>query len=141
MSIISQCVSLSFSQYSFAESTPGQIYENSEMLSFRNVTVYAPAVAQTESGNVGVISTITVTIQSHGSGRVFVDTLPLAQVDMQGSARLAVKVASALVENDKNKVLSIWQRMRRQLVFARSLYWLKKIKPKRKPDPKSETME
>ena len=50
----------------------------------------------------GVISTITVTIQNNGSGRVFVDTMPLTQVDMQGSARLAVKVASALVENDIN---------------------------------------
>ena len=45
---------------------------------------------------------MTITIQSNGSGRVFVDTLPLAQIDMQGSARLAVKVASALVENDPN---------------------------------------
>jgi uncharacterized protein len=31
---------------------------------------------------------------------VFVDTLPLTDVDMQGSARLAVKVASALVSTD-----------------------------------------
>jgi uncharacterized protein len=31
---------------------------------------------------------------------VFVDTLPLTEIDMQGSARLAVKVASALVKND-----------------------------------------
>jgi len=99
---LSVLFSLSYSSYSIAESIPGQIYENSELLTFRNVTVYAPAVAQTESGDIGVISTITVTIQSHGSGRVFVDTLPLAQVDMQGSARLAVKVAQALVKNDKN---------------------------------------
>jgi len=99
---LSVLISLSYSSYSIAESIPGQIYEDTELLTFRNVTVYAPAVAQTESGNIGVISTITVTIQSHGSGRIFVDTLPLAQVDMQGSARLAVKVARALVENDKN---------------------------------------
>lgn len=87
---------------SFAKSTAGKIYEADLLLNYRNVTVYAPAVAQTESGNVGVISTITVTIQSQGSGRVFVDTLPLTEIDMQGSARLAVKVATALVENDKN---------------------------------------
>ncbi|GAG79599.1 unnamed protein product, partial [marine sediment metagenome] len=55
----------------------------------------------TDTGYVGVISTITVTIQN-GTGRVFVDTLPLTQIDMQGSARLAVKVASNLVENDDN---------------------------------------
>ncbi len=89
----------SFFQYSNATST-GQIYEGEISLSYRNVTVYAPAVASTDEGYVGVISTITVTIQNIGSGRVFVDTLPLTQIDMQGSARLAVKVASALVKND-----------------------------------------
>ena len=83
------------------EITAGTIYEGNVNIEYRNVTVYAPAVASTESGYVGVISTITVTIQSQGSGRVFVDTLPLTQVDMQGSARLAVKVASALVQNDR----------------------------------------
>ena len=67
---------------------------------YRNVTVYAPAVSQTDGGYIGVISTITVSIQENGSGRVFVDTLPLTDVDMQGSARLAVKVASALVNSD-----------------------------------------
>ncbi len=94
--------SSSFCQFSLATSNPGQIYEGEESIIYRNVTVYAPAVASTEDGYVGVISTITVTIQSNGSGRVFVDTLPLTEVDMQGSARLAVKVASALVENDEN---------------------------------------
>ncbi|MEM0466969.1 MAG: S16 family serine protease [Candidatus Thermoplasmatota archaeon] len=78
----------------------GEIHRGQISLEYRNVTVYAPAVAQTSQGYVGVISTITVTIQSHGNGRVFVDTLPLTQIDMQGSARLAVKVASTLVKND-----------------------------------------
>jgi uncharacterized protein len=91
----------SFFQYSNATST-GQIYEGEISLSYRNVTVYAPAVASTDEGYVGVISTITVTIQNNGSGRVFVDTLPLTQIDMQGSARLAVKVADTLVKNDQN---------------------------------------
>ncbi len=80
---------------------PGEIQEDNVSLQYRNVTVYAPAVAQTTNGYVGVISTITVTIQNNGSGRVFVDTLPLTQIDMQGSARLAVKVANALVRNDE----------------------------------------
>lgn len=92
----------SLSQLTIAESNPGQIYAGELPISYRNVTVYAPAVAQTDNGYVGVVSTITVTIQNTGSGRVFVDTLPLTEVDMQGSARLAVKVASAFVENDKN---------------------------------------
>ncbi len=80
--------------------TTGEIQNGSITLEYRNVTVYAPAVAQTNQGYVGVISTITVTIQSNGNGRVFVDTLPLTQIDMQGSARLAVKVAATLVKND-----------------------------------------
>lgn len=92
---------LSFSSYSTATIT-GEIQEGEISLNYRNVTVYAPAVARTESGYTGVISTITVTIQDNGSGRVFVDTLPLTQIDMQGSARLAVKVADTLVKNDKN---------------------------------------
>ena len=92
-----------FYQYSSATSA-GKIYEGDISINYRNVTVYAPAVAQTESGYVGVISTITVTIQNNGSGRVFVDTLPLTQIDMQGSARLAVKVAGAYVRRDNISV-------------------------------------
>jgi uncharacterized protein len=83
----------------------GTIAEGSISFDYRNVTVYAPAVGQTDTGNVGVISTITVTIQENGSGRVFVDTLPLTDTDMQGSARLAVKVASALVQADTRQHL------------------------------------
>ncbi len=101
--LVMLCFSLLYStstQFSLAE-IPGEIKENNISIEYRNVTVYAPAVAETEDGYIGVISTITATIQNKGSGRVFVDTLPLAQIDMQGSARLAVKVASALVENDK----------------------------------------
>lgn len=101
--LVTTIVLLSFSvQSSQGEIDPGKIYVENLLAEYRNVTVYAPAVAQSGSKLVGVISTITVTIQSNGSGRVFVDTLPLAQIDMQGSARLAVKVASALVINDKN---------------------------------------
>ena len=81
---------------------PGEISTDTITVEYRNVTVFAPAVAQTATGYRGVISTITVTIQSNGSGRVFVDTLPLTQIDMQGSARLAVTVANGLVRGDAN---------------------------------------
>ena len=94
-------LSSSFSQISVA-TIPGAIQTGNISFEYRNVSVYAPAVAQTENGYQGVISTITVTIQNNGSSRVFVDTLPLTQVDMQGSARLAVKVASAIVKDDIN---------------------------------------
>jgi len=95
------CCSL-VAPWSVATTTMGHIDTGAITLTYRNVTVYAPAVGKTDTGYVGVISTITVTIQDNGSGRVFVDTLPLTQIDMQGSARLAVKVASTLVERDKN---------------------------------------
>lgn len=85
---------------------PGNINHGNVKIEYHNVTVFAPAVAQTENGYIGVTSTVTVTIQSNGSGRVFVDTLPLTQIDMQGSARLAVKVASSLVLNDKNCIIN-----------------------------------
>ena len=90
-----------FTQISIA-AEPGEIQSANVSIEYHNVSVYAPAVAQTENGYEGVISTITVTIQDNGSGRVFVDTLPLTQVDMQGSARLAVKVAGAFIKNDNN---------------------------------------
>jgi uncharacterized protein len=83
----------------------GEILEGNISLEYRNVTVYAPAVSELGAGYVGVISTITVSIQGNGSGRVFVDTLPLTDVDMQGSARLAVKVASTLVSSDNRSHL------------------------------------
>jgi len=91
----------SFSQISEATTT-GVIEKGNISIEYSNITVYAPAVAKTENGYKGVISTITVTIQTNGSGRVFVDTLPLTQIDMQGSARLAVKVAGSLIKNDRS---------------------------------------
>ncbi len=99
--ILLTLISFSFTCNVTSSVTPGEIQEDSVSVDYRNVTVFAPAVAQSSSGYTGVISTITVTIQNNGSGRVFVDTLPLTQIDMQGSARLAVKVASSLVEKDE----------------------------------------
>jgi len=100
--IVFVLIVLSYINISISAPIPGEIYEDNSSIIYRNVTVYAPAVASNDEGYVGVMSTITITIQSNGSGKVFVDTLPLTQVDMQGSARLAVKVASALVKNDAN---------------------------------------
>jgi len=64
-----------------------------------SVTVIAPAVERTPSGLQGVLSYITVNTQK-GSGHIYIDTWPLAEVDIQGSARLAVQVACDVV--DKN---------------------------------------
>jgi len=86
-----------FSLIPVAGATP--INEWSREVHYRNVTMVAPAVAQTSNGYVGVLTHINVTMQN-GSGNVYVVTSPLTQVDMQGSAHLAVDVASQLVARD-----------------------------------------
>jgi len=58
--------------------------------------VHALAVAESPSGFVGSVSNVSIIAAPGGTGHVFVDTQPLAQVDAQGSARLAVRVASAV---------------------------------------------
>lgn len=80
-----------------AGATP--INEWSREVQYRNVTMLAPAVAETGNGYVGVLTHINATMQN-GSGNVYVVTSPLTQVDMQGSAHLAVDVASQLVARD-----------------------------------------
>lgn len=59
------------------------------------VQVTALAVAEDETGTFfGVSATVTAQVLTQGSGQVFVATKPLAQTDMQGSARLASRVAA-----------------------------------------------
>ncbi len=61
------------------------VYANEAML-------YVPAVRETEYGYQGVLGTLAVKIEP-GSGHVYVDTLPLTEIDTQSSARLAKEVA------------------------------------------------
>lgn len=62
---------------------------------FSEVTVMAPAVAQTSEGWIGVPSYITVWAEP-GKGGIFLDTYPFTQVDTEGSARIAADVAASL---------------------------------------------
>ncbi|MHB8634775.1 MAG: S16 family serine protease [Thermoplasmatota archaeon] len=64
------------------------------------VNVRALAVAETSQGFKGVPSEVSATIFANGSGQVYVSTRPLAQTDMQGSARLASEVAAATLGVD-----------------------------------------
>lgn len=57
--------------------------------------VRAVAVAQTSTGLVGSVANVSIS-QEAGSGLLFLDTQPFSQVDLQGSARLAVRVAGAV---------------------------------------------
>lgn len=66
------------------------------------VVMRAAAVAQTEEGFVGSTATITITAAQNGTGHVFLDTFPLTEVDMQGSARLAARVASQVTGKDQD---------------------------------------
>ena len=68
----------------------------------RSIVVAAPAVGQTKNGYFGVITHINVTMMN-GSGHVYFAASPLTQIDMQGSAKLAVDVACALTGKDENK--------------------------------------
>ncbi len=61
------------------------------------VIIMAPAVSKTASGQfVGVITKFAITV-APGSGHVYIETWPLAQVDMQASARLATQMAGKIL--------------------------------------------
>ncbi len=70
--------------------------------SFADVSIMAPAVAETDYGYVGAPINIDVKV-SNGSGHVFMDTMPMTQMDMQGSARIASKVAFDITGKNQNK--------------------------------------
>jgi len=61
-------------------------------IAFGDVTITVPAVSKTDYGYVGTTINIDVRV-SNGSGHVFIDTLPVTEMDMQSSARIAAKVA------------------------------------------------
>ncbi|WP_457752343.1 S16 family serine protease [Thermococcus sp.] len=67
------------------------------------VILKAPAVSKTSSGQlVGVVTDFVITV-APGSGHVYVETWPLAEVDMQASARLAAQVAGKVTGIDMSK--------------------------------------
>ncbi len=63
-------------------------------------SVTALAVEETASGYVGTSAHVAATVLGEGSGSIYVSTKPLAQTDMQGSARLAAQVAAFLLGQD-----------------------------------------
>ncbi|WP_297508467.1 S16 family serine protease [Thermococcus sp.] len=67
------------------------------------VIMHAPAVAKTSTGELtGVVTEFVITV-APGSGHVYIETWPLAQVDMQASARLAAQVAGRVLGVDMSK--------------------------------------
>lgn len=70
--------------------------ESADRVSSQSLTLLVPAVGELVDGTlIGVTMQMEATVRD-GSGGVFVDTRPLTQVDMQGSARLAASTAAAL---------------------------------------------
>ncbi|NOZ88554.1 MAG: hypothetical protein GXO15_01370, partial [Crenarchaeota archaeon] len=66
----------------------------------RSVSLRVPAVARTETGYIGVMSNLTVTVAWPGRGLVYVSADPLAEVDMQAAARVAAVIASLIAGYD-----------------------------------------
>ncbi|WP_297475059.1 S16 family serine protease [Thermococcus sp.] len=67
------------------------------------VVMKAPAVSKTANGQlVGVVTEFVITV-APGSGHVYIETWPLAQVDMQASARLAAQVAGQVLGVNMSK--------------------------------------
>lgn len=69
--------------------------------SSKPVEIISPAVTQTDAGFKGVPIKIIVDVKN-GTGLIFVDTRPLTQVDMQGSARIAARTACDILGIDVN---------------------------------------
>lgn len=70
------------------------VEETTVVLTRRAVSLWVAAVGQRADGSLfGVASALTLSAQAPGRGDVFVRVEPLAEVDMQGAARLAVDAA------------------------------------------------
>ncbi len=67
------------------------------------VVLKAPAVSRTADGElIGVATDFVITV-APGTGHVYVETWPLAEVDMQASARLAAQIAGKVLGVDMSK--------------------------------------
>ncbi|ASJ10511.1 ATP-dependent protease [Thermococcus sp. P6] len=67
------------------------------------VVLKAPAVSRTSDGElIGVATDFVITV-TPGTGHVYVETWPLAEVDMQASARLAAQTAGKILGVDMDR--------------------------------------
>jgi len=68
----------------------------------RHVNMYVPAVEKTDTGYRGVLATLSVIVKD-GNGHVFVDTLPLTEIDTQAGARMAKEAVQEVLDIDLDK--------------------------------------
>ena len=66
------------------------------------IIIHAPAISRTSKGLTGVMTEIWVGI-GPGTGDVFVSTMPLTEIDMQASVRIAALVACQILGVDYHK--------------------------------------
>lgn len=78
-----------------AAATPDALAQRTITLN-EPVTIQAAAVTRTPDGLEGSTARIEVSVAPNGSGHVFMDTSSFTQVDMQGSAKLATRVAASI---------------------------------------------
>ncbi len=64
---------------------------------YDSVRMYIPAVENTENGQRGAMASLEVYARN-GSGHVFVDTLPLTELDTQAGARIAKEAVEEIME-------------------------------------------
>jgi len=68
----------------------------------KSITIKVPAVKRTDAGLEGAVFDATVLVKP-GTGRVFVDTWPLSELDTQASCRFASVVASDILKVPHSK--------------------------------------
>jgi uncharacterized protein len=68
----------------------------------KSITIKVPAVKRADSGLEGAVFDATVLVKP-GSGRVFVDTWPLSELDTQASCRFASEVATDILKVSHSK--------------------------------------
>ncbi len=65
----------------------------------RHVRLYLPAIEKINEKERGVLAILDIYVKK-GNGHIFIDTMPLTEVDTQSSARIAREVVSSLLDID-----------------------------------------
>jgi len=65
----------------------------------RHVRLYLPAIEKINEKERGVLAILDIYVRK-GDGHIFIDTMPLTEVDTQSSARIAREVVSSLLDID-----------------------------------------
>jgi uncharacterized protein len=70
-----------------------------QIIEERHVRLYLPAIEKIDEKERGVLAILDIYVKK-GNGHIFIDTMPLTEVDTQSSARIAREVVSSLLDID-----------------------------------------